>query len=362
MAFDERAKKTALAIVQIFETGKPLGVYGTVAVLNDGAGLSYGKSQFTHKSGNLFAVIERFQTLGGTLPDAVADAIGDLRRKTAVLKWSENAAIKRELKALGSDPIMRQAQDEIAFERFLSPAIKACEGSGFVEPLSLAVVYDSLNHGSWAKIRDRVPSVLDEKKWITRYVTARDSWLESVQRLRPTAYRTDFFLAQIARGNWKLELPMNVHGRRLSEADIQLSNIPATAPAPSDSMQSATEDAAVESQTADDLPSTEQPPAAPTVTVSAPPPTGFLSKLKAHLAALGLGTASLVGLQDWFNVQLSGGTVEILKVIVPTLLVLGFIGFVTWYVTEKVVGWKTLKMRAEIATDPNRPNLTIKPQ
>jgi hypothetical protein len=37
----------ALAIVNIFETGKPFGEFAAVAVLNDGAGISYGISQFT---------------------------------------------------------------------------------------------------------------------------------------------------------------------------------------------------------------------------------------------------------------------------------------------------------------------------
>jgi hypothetical protein len=113
---------------------------------------------------------------------------------------------------------MQQAQREIAFEKYLKPALDACAGSGFVLPLSLAVIYDSMNHGSWAKIRDRVSaSDKNERAWITEYVRDRDAWLESVPRLAPTDYRTDFFLAQIARGNWNMNLPLNVHGYQLTE-------------------------------------------------------------------------------------------------------------------------------------------------
>jgi hypothetical protein len=94
-----------------------------------------------------------------------------------------------------------------------------------VLPLSLAVIYDSINHGSYARIRDRVKiskrnyssDVEFEKAWIYSYVKNRDAWLESVPRLAVTDYRTDFFLAQIARGNWTLELPVNVHGVKLAE-------------------------------------------------------------------------------------------------------------------------------------------------
>ncbi|NOT47885.1 MAG: hypothetical protein HOP17_09085, partial [Acidobacteria bacterium] len=55
-----------------------------------------------------------------------------------------------------------------------------------------------------------------EKRWITAYVKARHDWLRSVPRLRPTAYRTSFFLAQIIAGNWHLELPLKVNGFALN--------------------------------------------------------------------------------------------------------------------------------------------------
>lgn len=226
MSFTDRDKLIALAIVHIFETGKPIGDYSVVAVLNDGAGISYGINQFTHRSGSLFAVLQRFDRLGGQLPASIASQMHSFKSGSLIQSLSANATIKSELRRLGADPLMRQAQREIAFEKYLGPAIRACEGSDFVLPLSLAVVYDSINHGSYEKIRDRV--VVDrpgngsmkpiefEKEWITRYVKKRDAWLESIPRLRSTDYRTDFFLAQIVRGNWNLNLPLNVHGYRLT--------------------------------------------------------------------------------------------------------------------------------------------------
>src|SRR5687768_4871313 len=58
--------KKAMAIVSIFETGKPRGNYATVAVLNDGAGISYGIKQFTHRSGSLLQVIEKYLATDAT--------------------------------------------------------------------------------------------------------------------------------------------------------------------------------------------------------------------------------------------------------------------------------------------------------
>ncbi len=58
--FSEADKLKALAIVNIFETSRPMGDYAAVAVLDDGAGVSYGIAQFTHRSGSLAAVIDEY--------------------------------------------------------------------------------------------------------------------------------------------------------------------------------------------------------------------------------------------------------------------------------------------------------------
>jgi hypothetical protein len=226
MSFTEQDKLKALAIVRIFETSEPLGEYDACAVLNDHAGVSYGINQFTHASGSLYDVVITYLGKGGIdgrtpLTDSLP-ILKDTSAK-AVEVLSHNRNFKAALKRAGKTQEMREAQHEVAFRRYLQPAIEACEGSNFISPLSLAVIYDSINHGSYARIRDRVsvkPSqfmsaALFERAWIAEYVGARDHWLESVPRLKPTEYRTDFFLLQIARKNWDLNLPLNVHGYKL---------------------------------------------------------------------------------------------------------------------------------------------------
>ncbi len=230
MAFTEFDRLRAMAIVNIFETGRPFGDYAALAVLNDGAGISYGASQFTHRSGALHEVVARYLAGGGKVGRAIFETRLELlasKDKRAIVKASADTALKNVLKAAGATREMREAQRSVALERYLAPAIRACAGSGFVLPLSLAVIYDSINHGSWAKIRDRirisapdVRSVTYEKIWITEYVNERHRWLRSIPRLRSTSYRTSFFLAQIAIGNWQLDLPLNVHGRTLRTTDI----------------------------------------------------------------------------------------------------------------------------------------------
>lgn len=234
MGFSERDKLVALAIVHIFETGKPFGDYSAVAVLNDGAGISYGVNQFTHRSGSLYRVLERFVSLGGRLTPTVTAVVKNFKSGSLIGTVAANATVKSDLRRLGSDPLMQRAQQEIAFEMYLKPAIEACEGSDFTLPLSLAVIYDSINHGSYERIRDRViverpgnGSMKEEefeKEWISRYVKKRDAWLESIPRLKATDYRTDFFLAQIARENWFLRMPITVQGVRLTESMFETAN------------------------------------------------------------------------------------------------------------------------------------------
>ncbi|HYJ92802.1 MAG TPA: chitosanase, partial [Pyrinomonadaceae bacterium] len=229
MAFADSDELKAVAIVSIFETGKAFGDFSAVAVLNDGAGISYGVNQFTHRSGALAAVLDKYLEKGGEVArTAIENGLVQARKRTpkAVSELAADGRFKNSLRAAALTREMKEAQIDVAFERFLQPAVDECEKLEFVETLSLAVVYDSITHGSWEKLRDeiRIPG-LDaaptlEHAWIAEYVKTRDSWLASIPRLVTTRYRTKFFLGQIERGNWKLSLPLLVHGVSLTSRTI----------------------------------------------------------------------------------------------------------------------------------------------
>jgi len=233
MTFTEQDKLKALAIVSIFETSKPFGSYAACVVLNDGAGVSYGIAQFTHRSGSLWEVVDRYLNAGGQIGRAVlAAAIPLLKRSNvgAIETLASDSRFKKALIAAAVTREMKDAQHFVDTTRYLRPAIDICTRMGFTLPLSLAVVYDSVVHGSWERIAARVQQAFqpvdptqagnpaaDEKAWITEYVRKRHIWLTAIVRLRGTTYRTRFFLNQIATGNWDLKLPLMVHGVRLSE-------------------------------------------------------------------------------------------------------------------------------------------------
>ncbi len=225
MTFTDTDKLKALAIINVFETSRPFGDYAACVVLNDGAGISYGINQFTHRSGSLLAVVERFLKIGGKIGSAtMIDCLPDLRRHTAsaIVFLTTNERLKSALKAAAVTREMKAAQTAVAFELYLMPVIVACQRRGYVEPLSLAVLYDSIVHGSFARIARGVRSNQDdERAWITEYVRRRDAWLASFPRLASTRYRTRFFLNQIAISNWTLRLPLNVHGVRLTDQTFE---------------------------------------------------------------------------------------------------------------------------------------------
>lgn len=240
MTFTRSAIETAKAIVRVFETGRPMGDATAVAVLDDGAGISYGTNQFTHRSGSLLAVIRRYLGNGGVVGAMVFEQnmrLLESSSRRAIGELAMNAQFARALRAAGMTAEMRAAQDAVAHELYMVPAIEACSGSGFTLPLSLAVIYDSITHGSYERIRDRVrlgredmePRFL-EKAWVTEYLRQRDAWLASIPRLNATRYRTRFFLDQIALGRWELELPLSVRGTRITHELLGISAAPAAEP------------------------------------------------------------------------------------------------------------------------------------
>lgn len=216
-------KAAAQAIVNVFETGHPLGDYGAVAVLPGDAGhLSYGRSQASLGSGALSRLLSAYvQTAAARLADALRPFLPRLEARDPAL--DTDADLHRLLREAADDPVMRRTQDRFFDAGFWHPAVEAATSLGVALPLSIAVVYDSHVHGSWETIRDRVldhcgrPSRLGEPAWIERYVATRRSWLatSSNEMLRHAVYRMDGFNELIAADKWRLELPFTVHGVRI---------------------------------------------------------------------------------------------------------------------------------------------------
>ncbi len=230
MALSEQQVRTAQAIVQIFETGRPQGHYGAVTLIAGDTGhLTYGKAQTTLASGNLYLLIKSYTDA----PDArygvrLAPYLLRLERKDVSL--DQNEKLKEALKLAGDDPVMQQTQDRFFDEVYWAPAITSADYIGAKTALGTAIIYDSRIHGAWHHVRDdliaKIGSLKDlgEKDWFAKYVDHRRKWLATHANpaLHPTVYRMDAFKRLIAEDRWSLALPFDVRGQRLDAQSIGL--------------------------------------------------------------------------------------------------------------------------------------------
>lgn len=220
--------RSAQAIVNLFETGSVLGDYGQVTLIPGDTGhLTYGRSQTTLGSGNLATLLQRYcANLGARFGARLAKWLPRFEQRDLTLDTDNK--LHNVLRACADDPVMRETQDTFFDDAYWRPALVAAGKLGIVSPLGIAVVYDSIVHGSWALIRDKTIATVGlvgkagEQAWIKGYVSARRHWMATHKRadIRATVYRMDAFQRLIDQGFWGLELPLVVRGREISAATL----------------------------------------------------------------------------------------------------------------------------------------------
>lgn len=216
-------------VVNVFETGKPLGDYGQVTILPDGPHgarqITYGRSQVTeHGDGedDLSALIQRYIDRGGKYAGDLRSYVGRIGDPALC----DARGFLRFLRLAGGDPIMLEEQDQLFDRAYFQPALRWCSSEGFVLPLSALVVYDSWIHsgGILRVIRRAFPEPTpsgdgDERRWTRSYIAARSCWLAAHPNpvVRRTTYRTDFLSLVARRGDWRLsERPFICRGLRVA--------------------------------------------------------------------------------------------------------------------------------------------------
>jgi len=219
--------RTAQAIVNIFETGAVLGVYGQVTLIPGDTGhLTYGRSQTTLGSGNLHGLLQRYCANPGARFGSRLEPW--LRRLAAIdLTLDDDLVFGNLLRASADDRVMREVQDQFFDEAYWRPALRLAAAAGIRTPLGVAVVYDSKVHGSWARLRDQVDrdfgplAQRGETAWVSAYIDARRAWLAGGRPdLRPTVYRMDAFRRLVDQNLWGLELPLVVRGHEISASTL----------------------------------------------------------------------------------------------------------------------------------------------
>jgi chitosanase len=235
-------KAASQAIVNIFETGSIRGNYGDVTLLRGDSGqLTYGRSQTTLASGNLYLLCKDYSARAdGAYAPKFVPYLPSLEACDVAL--NNNMEFRGLLKDAGDDPVMHEVQDAFFDRVYWDPAMRSADALGAQTALGATIVYDSTVHGSWARIREMTRqkvgelSAVGEKKWMAAYVDTRHDWLATHPNalLHKTVYRMDALAALIRAGNWTLKLPFTVRGLNITPealGDTTVVRVPAeTAP------------------------------------------------------------------------------------------------------------------------------------
>lgn len=220
-------KRTARAIVNVLETGRVAGDFGSVTLLKGDAGhLTYGRSQTTLASGNLYLLIKAYCERQDALFTAQFKPFLS-RLLQCDLSLDNDVAFRDALAEAGrEDPAMQAEQDRFFDAHYLDPACRAGASRGITLPLGITVVYDSFIQGGFGKVVALVGSQIgtggvDEKQWIAKYVASRTQWLGSLKPPLPkTVYRMDAFNRLIKDEAWDLPLHLTVRGTIISEETL----------------------------------------------------------------------------------------------------------------------------------------------
>lgn len=229
MSISPEQRHTIDCVVAIFETGKVPSAksYGTCSILNDGAGISYGKHQCTDKAGSLDLVCKRYIELGGQQAPVLKEYMNYLATNESA-KFNNVTAnypawlnsLINVLKSAGDDPLMHQAQDEVFDKNYWMPAVNHCKDIGIKSALGHLVIYDTCIHsgpGRVSSLRAKFPEASpsrggDEKAWVLAFLNARRDWLSANSNplVQKTVYRIDAMKEIATAGNWDLATPLTV--------------------------------------------------------------------------------------------------------------------------------------------------------
>lgn len=230
--------KACKAIVSLYETGSLSGKYDLLVVLEDGAGITFGKNQTTENSGGLFLLLKEYADKKGAFVEALSaymDLLYDGKDSAKKGMLTEDTAFKDLLvKAAQEDPLMRKAQDHYFHKRFFRPALELAEEYAVTQPLTLCAFYDACIQMGDEGARKLVEKynqeagegegteIEKERAWGKGFIQARHTYLTTftgksqghTNAVRKSAYRTTSLLDLAERGAWLLSVPLDVKMNR----------------------------------------------------------------------------------------------------------------------------------------------------
>jgi chitosanase len=201
-------KSCAEQMISVFENESTSLRYDYIENLHDGRGYTAGRAGFVTRDSDFLQVVEVYD---GMRPNNILSGF------VPVLKEVRETASTRGLGALpaawrkaASDPLFRQAQDQISDKLYYLPAMKAANDLHLQSPLAKFALYDAaIEHGigddsdslgsiiyAATRAAGGPPDKAGEEKWLMAFLTARKrvllnavdpetrkAWRESVGRV-----------------------------------------------------------------------------------------------------------------------------------------------------------------------------------
>lgn len=142
-----------IRIIWDFEVGTPNADWKRLEVLKDGAGISYGPYQYTEYSGLLSELLHNYleaKTKNGTLNELDEKlqeyeiSKGTYAKQT---KYANNSIFISLLRAIGTDPIMKQESGKLFMNKRTKTAFTLMEETGMKSALALHLWCYYINHG-----------------------------------------------------------------------------------------------------------------------------------------------------------------------------------------------------------------------
>lgn len=244
----ELQKKTIGSLVSLLETGSFRGDASLIAILSDGAGISYGICQATENSGSLWKLLfETYASHNGNFGSQLLpykDRLfqeGKDERKDALT--SDKSFISLLRQAGEEDDAMRQAQEAYFAASYFVPALEAAKDwFENPDPLVVGFLCDVSIHSGPKGMKqfiskfdqsEKTPAQEDfeeeepivfERAWGKALIEYRHSWLANfkgkteghTKAVRRTTYRSKLWLDLAEREVWDLALPLEVlfNGRK----------------------------------------------------------------------------------------------------------------------------------------------------
>jgi chitosanase len=145
-ALSSELKSCIEQMISIFENESPSLQYGVVEDLSDGRGYTAGRAGFASRDGDLLEVVQLYDRIQPNNVLSVFIPILNERRGTASTEGLE--ALPAAWKQAASDPLFRQAQDQISDRLYYKPAMQTATALHLRSPLAKLILYDAIiQHG-----------------------------------------------------------------------------------------------------------------------------------------------------------------------------------------------------------------------